>query len=383
MLMLNSLAPCTLERWYSRYGFRATYNLSSAAAPSLTAAELLGLAAPDDTAAYIQLDLNYCPPQGTLRLREAISGQYTTLRPDDVQTTTGASEAIFLLLNALISPGDAVIVQFPIYPAIDTLARALGADVRQWMLLPNGQVDLDHLAALLNQGNVRAIMLNNPHGPTGALMSVDELRRIAAFAADQGAILVADEVYRGIQFGGPASPATADLDVHAVSIGDMAKPYGLGGLRVGWIATANRPLLERCAELRDYTSLCGSAPGEYLAAVALEHRAVILNQHLAMARQNRALFAEAMAAARWLDWRLPDGGFTIFPRSTLVQTTAAMCHELCEAYDVLVLPGEVFAMPHHLRLGFGVSPSEFEAGLVRLLAFAEIAVRRDGRHSTA
>ncbi len=381
--MLSSLAPCTLERWYSRYGFRATYNLSSAAAPSLTTADLLGLAGPENTEAYIRLGLNYCPPQGTLRLREAVSGQYTTLRPDDVQVTTGASEAIFLLLNALISPGDAVIVQFPIYPAIDALARALGADVRQWLLLPNGQADLNHLAALLNQSNVRAIMLNHPHGPTGALMSAEELRTIATFAADHGAILVADEVYRGIQFGGSASPAAADLGAHAVSIGDMAKPYGLGGLRVGWIATANRPLLKRCAELRDYTSLCGSAPGEYLAAVALEHRAVILNQHLAVARQNRALFAKAMAEVRWLDWRLPDGGFTIFPRSTLVQTTVAICHELCEAYDVLVLPGEVFAMPHHLRVGFGVSPSEFEDGLVRLLAFAEIAVRRGRRRSAA
>src|SRR5262249_49380160 len=153
------------------------------------------------------------------------------------------------------------------------------------------------------------------------------------------ASLLVDEVYRGIQFAGELSPAAADLGSHAISIGDVAKPYGLGGLRVGWIATANRAILRRCAELRDYTSICGSVPGEFLAALALEHRETILARHLATARANRALFSAAMEGQACLQWQHADGGFTIFPRVMVPGSSGAWCRELNARYGVLLLPG--------------------------------------------
>lgn len=368
--MLSVLAPCKLERWYSRYGFRARYNLSGAAAPSLTINQLLDVGGGDARADYLALDLNYGPAEGSPRLRAAIAAHYATLDDGDVQVTTGAAEAIFLVLGALIRPGDEVIVQTPMYPAIATLARALQANVRQWPLAPDGKIDLDHLEALLARGTVRLVVINHPHSPTGVLLSAHELATIAGFALNHGATLLVDEVYRGIQFAGPVLPPAADLGPHVVSIGDLAKPYGLGGLRIGWIATANVALRKRCAELRDYTSLCGTVPGEYLGALALEHRVEILEQHLLAARQNRALFVTAMDDVAWLDWTLAEGGFTIFPRCDLPLPTISLCQDLRERQDVLLLPGEVFERPGYLRLGFGVEPAHFAAGLERLVAYA-------------
>jgi aspartate/methionine/tyrosine aminotransferase len=368
-MLANRLAPCPLERWYNRYGFRARYNLSGSAAPALTTADVLNYATSNDRSAYLTLNLNYGPSTGLPRLRAAIAKQYATLHTDDVQVTTGASEALFLLLTALIRPGDTVVVQFPIYPSIHEVARALGANVRRWPI--SMDTALDQLQALLAIGDVRMVVLNQPHSPTGAILSAAQLHAVATLTAAYGAVLVVDEVYRGIQFDSEPTPAAADLGAHAVSIGDVAKPYGLGGLRVGWLATANAVLRTRCAELRDYTTLCGSVLGEYLAAIALEHRAAIIERHLAVARRNRALFTAAMESTAWLHWRLADNGFTIFPRSLLPTPTAAMCHELCERYEVLVLPGDVFAMPGYVRLGFGVEPEHFAAGLDRLVSYAK------------
>ncbi len=378
--MLYPLPPCDLERWYSQFGFGARYNLSGSAAPALTTTDLLHYAGPDAVAAYLELNLNYVPTAGTHRLRMAIAQQYATLTSDEIQVTTGAVEALLLVFTVLLHPGDAVIVQFPIYPSIYGLAEARGADVRRWPILPHGHIDLDHLRRLLERGNVRAIVLNHPHGPTGLLLAPPELMAIAQLAADYNATLVVDEVYRGIQFTDEVTVPAADLGAHIVSIGDVAKPYGLGGLRIGWLATADTQLLDRCAEVRDYTTLCGTAPGEFLAAIALEHRTAILERQLAVAQRNRMLFAAAMTTHAWLDWSLPNGGFTIFPRSRLRASTAATCHELYERYDVLVLPGEVFGMPGYLRLGFGVEPDQFAAGLERVLAYA---VHADGelRHA--
>ncbi len=368
--MLYRLPPCDLERWYSQFGFGARYNLSGSAAPSLTTMDLLHYAGPDAIAAYLELNLNYVPVDGTLRLRTTIAQQYATLTPEQIQVTTGAAEALLLLFTVLLHPGDAVVVQFPIYPSIYGLAEARGAEVRRWPILPNGQIDLDHLHMLLEQGKVRAIVLNHPHGPTGLLLTPSELMAIAQLAADYNATLIVDEVYRGIQFTDELTAPAADLGPHIVSIGDVAKPYGLGGLRIGWLATADTQVLDRCAEVRDYTTLCSTAPGEFLAAIALEHRTGILARQLAVAQQNRRLFSVAMTDHEWLDWSLPDGGFTIFPRSQLRRSTATTCHELYERYSVLVLPGEVFTMPGYLRLGFGVDPDQFAAGLERLLAYA-------------
>ena len=367
--MLSRAVPCKLERWYSRYGFRARYNLSNSAAPALRTGDLLALGGANAAAEYMALDLNYGSPEGGPRLRAAIAAQYAALTPADIQVTTGAAEAIFLVLNALLSAGDAVVVQFPIYPAVYGVARMLDAEVRCWPLGPEHAIDLDQLEALLAVGRVRAVVLNHPHSPTGALLSAAELHAISGLTARYGTTLIVDEVYRGIQFAGPVLPAAADLGPHIISIGDLAKPYGLGGLRVGWIATADADVRQRCAELRDYTSLSSSVPGEFLAALALEHRDALLQRHLATARRNRALFAAAMADTAWMVWRLADGGFTIFPRLTLGRPTVEVCEELRERFDVLLLPGEVYERPGYLRLGFGVEPADFAAGLERLLAF--------------
>lgn len=366
---MHALVPCSLERWYHAYGFRARYNLSGSAAPPLDTADLLDLGGPAAREEYLALGLNYGPQQGGERLRTAIAARYRTLSPSSVQVTTGAAEALFLVLSALIAPGDSVVVQFPIYPSIYGLAESLGARVLRWPLGEDGAIDLDRLERLLAANVVRAVVLNHPHSPTGALVSPAALGHIAALAEQHGATLVVDEVYRGIQFAGAPTLAAADLAPGAVSIGDVAKPYGLGGLRVGWIASHDRDLLRRCAELRDYTTLCNSVPGEFLAALALEHHGAIIERHLTTARINRAMFGQAAADLPWLDGGLASGGFTVFPRIRAATSALAVCHELCERHDVLLLPGEVFSMPGRLRLGFGVDPADFAAGLERLVEF--------------
>ncbi len=366
---MHTLVPCDLERWYSTYGYRARYNLSSSAAPSLSTKDVLALGGAAAQAEYLALPLEYSPQQGSQRLRHAIAGRYHSITAAQVQVTTGAAEALFLVLNALLYPGATLIVQFPIYPPIYTLAASLGVTVLRWPIDADGAIDLDQLVQMLRRQPVQALVLNNPHSPTGAVLSPSELQQIADLATEQRSVLVVDEVYRGIQFAGPPTPAAADLSPTVISIGDVAKPYGLGGLRVGWIATHNAAVLRRCAELRDYTTLCSSVPGEFLAALALEHHATLIEHHVATARINRTYFASVISAVPWLEGTLASAGFTIFPRSHRATSTLALCQDLCEHHDVLLLPGDVFAMPGHLRLGFGVEPSQFAAGLERVLNY--------------
>src|SRR5206468_2577474 len=126
-------------------------------------------------------------------------------------------------------------------------------------------LDLDRLASALRP-TTRLVVINFPHSPTGAHIDRSQLRDIVELCAGRGIRLFSDEVYRLLEHDrAPTLPPAATLDDRAVSLGVMSKAYGLAGLRVGWIATKDVHLRQRIIALKDYTTICGSAPSEVLA----------------------------------------------------------------------------------------------------------------------
>lgn len=392
------IAPFELERWYVKYEFNVKYNISASCGRETTTAELLAMAGPEATEKYLSLGLDYRQNPGDPLLRAEIARQYANLSPDQIQVTTGASEAIFLLMNVLLEPGDTVIAEAPIYQSLFSVAEAIGANVKKWWLYEeNGwQPDLDELSRLIDS-RTRMVVINSPHSPTGSVLSRAGQRALVELAEKHGFWLVSDEVYRGIVYHPDDNlPPAADLFERAVSIGDMTKPYGLGGLRVGWIAAHARRVLSACSALRDYTTMCNSAPSEFLATVALRHKEELLGRNLAIARENLAAFEAFVEKHRGiLSWVKPRGGFTAFPRYNLlgsgrvagaVRTTGdTMSSEefgrrLVEAKNVLLLPGSTFGAEGHFRVGFGQSQEKFNKGLGLFEEFLQ-DVSKDGGSS--
>lgn len=364
------MQPFQLERWYVQYEFDVRENISASCATPMTTRELLALAGPGAAEEYLGLSLDYIPNPGTGRLREAAASWYDSLGSGDIQVTTGASEAIVLLMQTLLSPGDRVVALSPAYQSLHEVARDLGAEVKLWPLResPSGyHLDLDHLRRLAEPGT-KAIIVNFPHNPTGFSATRSEQREIVRIAESAGAVLVSDEVYRGLTHD-PADelPAAADLSEAAVSIGDLTKPFGLGGLRVGWVAGKRRRILENVSMLRDYTTMCSAGPSEFLAAIALEHRAEILPAKLAVALANLARFQQLVARHPGvLEFARPRGGVTVFPRYNLPLSSREFCEGLVRQESVLLLPGSVYGAEHHFRLGLSQPAAHFEAGLEAL-----------------
>ena len=141
-----------------------------------------------------------------------------------------------------------------------------GAQENNWAL------DLDELRHLL-RSNTKAIVINTPHNPTGYLMSRADYEAVHKFAQEKNLLLFSDEVYRESEYD-PAErlPAGCDLGEYAVSLGVTSKTYGLAGLRIGWIATKNKKIYDNMASLKDYTTICNSAPSEFLAEVGMRNR---------------------------------------------------------------------------------------------------------------
>lgn len=360
------LQPFQLERWFADYEFQVKYNLCASCAGPTSTGDLLKLAGKDGFDRYTALGLDYIPSEGTMRLREAIAGTYKGLGAQDIRVTTGASEAIFILMNVLFQPGDRILVQAPIYQSLFSVAESIGCVVDFWRgRMENGFLpDLDELEALMDK-DTKAVIINSPNSPTGMVFPEGYLKRLIELVEDRGLLLISDEVYRGLVFEtSNTGTSPVELSERALSIGDLTKPLGLGGLRVGWIAARNQEILRQCGMFRDYTTMCCAAPSEFLAAVALENRERLLQEKIRTARENIALFTEFAAGYRGLlEWIPPVGGVSAFPRLKLEVTGRDFCSRLVSEKSVLLLPGDVFGLKSHFRIGFGAKPEVFREGL--------------------
>jgi aspartate/methionine/tyrosine aminotransferase len=239
--------------------------LSSSDCESRTIAELLELE-PDAHARLLQTRCGYTESPGAPELREAIAALYEGIHPDEVIVTSCAEEGIFLLYHALLRPADHAIVETPCYESALELARSAGAEVSRWQRRYEDRWahDIEALQALLRP-ETRVLYVNQPHNPTGMLMDRPTFERVAQCAAEHGVVLFGDEVYRELEHD-PADrlPAACDLDPNAVSLGSISKSYGLPGLRLGWLVSRDAALREAIMRIKDYTTICSSAPSEVL-----------------------------------------------------------------------------------------------------------------------
>jgi aspartate/methionine/tyrosine aminotransferase len=349
------IRPFKLERFFARYEFSVRYNLCASDPESMSLAELLAL---DPSAAerLSALRLGYTESRGAPSLRAAIANLYARTPADRILVHSGAEEPIFTFFNCALASGDHVVVQFPAYESLVEVARAVGAEVTLWRgdAAAGWRFDVDALAAILRD-DTRAIVINSPHNPTGALLGTDELQRIVALARQRGAWLFSDEVYRGLEID-PATraPAACDLYERAVSLGAMAKVYGLAGLRIGWAAIADATLFDEMAAFKDYLTICNSAPSELLSEVALRHHDRLVARTRATLDGNLALLDRFFQRhAERFDWIRPRAGTTALVGLRDGSATA-FCADLVERAGVLLLPSSLFdAGDRHFRLGYG------------------------------
>jgi aspartate/methionine/tyrosine aminotransferase len=365
------VAPFALERFFAAHEFSVDYVLSASDCESLSLAELLALADDETRALWDGLRLGYTESQGHPLLRSEAARLYRSIRPQDV-LIAAPEELIFLAMNALLVPGDHVIVTHPGYQSLYAVAEALGCRVTRWPLRLHGdawRLDLDFLADHLTD-ETRLVVINFPHNPTGSLIAADELGAIVSLARRRGAYLFSDEMYRLLELDPAARlPSICDLYERGITLSGLSKAFGLPGLRLGWLALRDAGLLERLCVLRDYTTICNSAPGEILGIMALRAQAAITERNLELIRANLALAGSFFARRRTLfRWLPPAAGSVAFPQWLGEASVETFCEDVLTQESVLILPGRVFEVEgNHFRVGLG--RADFPAALGRLEAY--------------
>jgi aspartate/methionine/tyrosine aminotransferase len=330
--------------------------------------ELLALADDDARARWDSLRLGYTESLGLPALRDEIAAMYPGLSADDVMTFSGAEEAVFLTMHALLSPADHAVVVWPAYQSLHEVARSIGAAVTLVPLGSDWSLDVDAVAAAMRP-NTRVIVINFPHNPTGAHITKAEFERLIAIAELHGAYLFSDEVYRFLEHSSERLPTAAERSTSAISLGVMSKPFALAGLRIVWIATRDRQARAKIARLKDYTTICSSAPSEILALIALRARTKVLERTMGIVRTNLSILDEFFSRNQdTFTWTRPLAGSTSFPRLARGEIDH-FAAALAEEEGVLLLPASQFGSPgNHFRLGYG--RCDMPAALTRLEEFA-------------
>ncbi len=344
-----------IERFFARYEFTTEYLLCASDCQSMSVSELLSLE-PGASERLAQLWLGYTESRGAPSLRREISRLYRSISPEEVLVHAGAEEGIHLCMHAVLQPGDHVIVQSPCYQSLQEIARGIGCEVSPWLMREEDDwaPDPDEMERLLRP-STKLIVVNTPHNPTGYHLPERALRRLCGLADERGITLFCDEVYRGLEYRDEDRiPSACDLSARAISLGVLSKAYGLGGLRIGWIATRDRALYDRMESLKDYTTICSSAPSELLAEIALRHGESIIDRNRALIRNNLSLVRGFFHRHPDLvSWQLPKAGPIGFPK-LLQGSIEELCPRAAKECGVLLLPGTAYGdRENHCRIGFG------------------------------
>eukprot|EP00899_Mesostigma_viride_P013010 jgi/Mesvir1/2170/Mv25646-RA.1 len=241
---------------------------------------------------------------------------------------------------------------------------------------PDWWLDVDELASMVRPGSTRAIYLNSPHNPTGYTMPADTLMRVVEVAKRHDLLLFVDEVYR--KDSEPVPPACM-LWENAISLNVLSKPFGMPGLRVGWVATRNRQVIQSLHRYKDFTSICTPGMTELLAEVGIRQAATILRRNRELAAANRAAFLsflhrhpDCFDASSLAHENHTNLAFVrLMPRLLTADGSAtAFCTDAAESkYSVLLLPGACVCPEYADFVRFGFGQATFVTALGELEKF--------------
>ena len=327
----------------------------------------------------------YTANMGILPLREAVGSRYqqdygVTYRPDEVVITAGGKQALHHAALALFGPGDEVITHMPGWPTLVEQIKL--ADAKPVIVRARAENGFALTAAMFLAAvtpRTRAIILNSPGNPTGALLSEAEARILAAEAARRGLWIVIDLCYERLIYDGvphnlPKIFGDAMRD-RLVLAGSTSKAYAMTGWRCGWLA-GPKPVASAANALQSHeTSNCSSIT-QHAAVAALTGPQTCVTDMLAEYKNRRDQVLSWMAMEPRIKCAVPQGAFYVFPDISSflspngVRTSLEFADQLLQQEHVVTTAGEAFDAPGFIRLSYAASLETLHEGITRLARFA-------------
>ena len=350
-------APFKIENFFRQHEFSAPFGISQSDTEPLTLDELLAYASLERRRQFETLWLGYTETQGHPELRAAIADMHPGIGADDVLEVV-PEEGIFLPMSSLLEAGDHVVAMQPSFQSLWEIARATGCELSFWQQRRRDEgwhFDVDELEGLIRP-DTKMLIINFPHNPTGYLPSRADFERVVELARKQNLILFSDEIYRFTEHDEALRlPSACELYERAIALGGLSKCFGLPGLRVGWLITRDGELLHELQEMKSYTTICGSAPSEILALIALENWRALTARSCEIVRGNISYCRDFFGRYNELIWlSYPQCGTITLAELKADMPVAAFAEAVVAEQGVMVLPADVMLFEgNYFRLGLG------------------------------
>jgi aspartate/methionine/tyrosine aminotransferase len=323
----------------------------------IAAAELSG--DHDLVQAYHDHSLGYADSGGSLDLRQEIAQLYSSnITADNIVVFPGAQTGMTLTAQAMLHSGDHAIIITPSYQSLEEGAKLAGCEITRVALSPDDgwQLDIEAIETAIKD-NTKYIALNDPHNPSGALMSYATKQALINLAEKHGILIFSDEVYRLLELDpGERSPSMAELSTNAIALSTMSKPWGAGGTGIGWVVCQDRGICNMIMKAQHIYAVCFARAGEIQAMMALRSSGDIITRNMKIIKDNLILLDQYFDAnADLFEWVRPKAGGTGFVMFKGPLTGNELAAQLLE-HEILVFPPYIFdcedTLSQYIRIGF-------------------------------
>jgi aspartate aminotransferase len=310
----------------------------------------------------------YSPVNGLSELRRQLAAQFDGYAIDNILMTNGSKQALYMIFQAICDPADEVIIPVPFWVSfIEQIKLAGGRPVP--VATQSHQLDVGAVAQAVSP-RTKAILINSPNNPSGAVYPIKDLQKIARLAEDHNLFIVADEAYNAFVYDPAVCESMFDIETvrdRLIVTRSFSKCYSMPGFSIGYVA-APVNVIDALSKIQSHLTGNVCTFAQYGALAALTLGEGWLSGRRAELQQKRNIAYERVS--QMFDCIQPQGAFYLFPDVSSVlkndETSEALARRILKEAGVAVVAGEAFGMARHLRISFAVSEENLETGLKRL-----------------
>jgi aspartate/methionine/tyrosine aminotransferase len=303
----------------------------------------------------IRQDLRYGLIQGELKLREALAKEYPNSTAENFVITNGASEALDLIFRSW-GKGQKVLLPRPYYYSYLPIVEMAGM-TPVFTDLVKGRIDLADFNKKIK--DCKAVLINSPSNPTGRVEDINTLKEIEKVTAKLGVYVVSDEVYKDLIYERENYHINGN---HVITVNSFSKTYCMCGVRVGYLWSADKKVVDDICEMKTHTSMNTNLVGQDMALAAMKTPKEYAKHQLEIWRERRDFIFKGLTDLGFDLWK-PEGAFYVLPKC---KNPREFVSTLYQDFKVITYLGEWFGAPDRIRLSYALDIKQIEEGLSRI-----------------
>ena len=328
----------------------------------------------------------YTPASGVPELKAAVAEKFKKengleYKPSDIIISCGAKHSLYNIFMAILNPGDEVIIFSPYWVSYEEQVK-IADGVPVFVPLDesrNFEIDFDLLEKKITK-KTKAMIVNSPSNPTGAVLSEDSLKKLADIALKHNLLIISDEIYEKLIYNGKKHISIAsfskEVKAQTIVVNGVSKTYAMTGWRIGYLASDNREIVSAIDNLQSHSTSNPATMTQAAAVEALKTPDSVVQAMVSEFDQRRRHIMKRLDGIPGLTYVEPEGAFYIFPnfssfmgktiKGRQIKGSLDLAEMLLNEAKVAVVPGIAFGTDNHFRLSYATSMANIDKGLDRI-----------------